>query len=111
MDSTSKIKGYYIPKRIKVTAKLIGLNYNTFFVFVVFGAICLIIGSRKNFIGLIVAIGIIAVIYFCLFYIQTKLGPMELAKRINDYNSPIRYLKVKTSFKKIQVFKKRSHEI
>ena len=95
-----KSKGYFIKKRINRPAKIVGLYYNTFFIFILSSAIIFMIASLQGFIGLILGVTIIIGMYFILFYIQTKLGPKELKKMINDYNRPIDYIKITKSIKR-----------
>mgnify|MGYP001792466289 CR=1 FL=1 len=104
-----KVREYNIPKKLKFEAKILGLNYNTFFFFVTFTAIALVTGSSKKLIGFIIAILLTSVMYIVLFFIQTKLGTKELWKKINDYNNPIHYLQIKKSFQRSLTFKKRSN--
>lgn len=93
-------KGYFIKKRINRPAKIVGLYYNTFFVFVLSAAVIFMIASLQGFIGLTIGVCMIIGIYFVLFYVQTKLGPKELKKMLNDYNRPIDYIKITKSIKR-----------
>lgn len=96
-----KSKGYFIKKRINRPAKIVGLYYNTFFIFILSSAIIFMIASLQGFTGLVVGVFLIIAIYFVLYYIQTKLGPKELKKMINDYNRPIDYIKITKSIKRL----------
>ena len=87
-----KPKGYFIKKRINRPAKIVGLYYNTFFIFM--------LASLQGFIGLVLGVFFIIAIYFVLFYVQTKLGPKELKKIMNDYNRPINHIKITKSIKR-----------
>lgn len=96
-----KPKGYFIKKRINRPAKIIGLYYNTFFIFVLSSAVIFMIASLQGFTGIVIGILLIMGAYVGLFFVQTKLGPMELQKWVNDYNRPINYIKMNKSIKRL----------
>ncbi|WP_291960199.1 hypothetical protein [Maribacter sp.] len=95
-----KPKGYFIKKRINRPAKIVGLYYNTFFIFILSAAVIFMLASLQGFMGLVLGVFFIIAIYFVLFYVQTKLGPKELKKMINDYNRPINHIKITKSIKR-----------
>jgi uncharacterized membrane protein YesL len=97
-----KSKGYIIYKKINQPAKILGLYYNTFFIFIL-ASVLLIMGlsSKFSYYGLLYSGVIIIVIYFFLFYYQTKYGPKKIAKIVNNFYNPIDFIKIKKSIKKM----------
>lgn len=93
-------KGYHIKKRIDKPAKIVGLYYNTFFVFVILAAFLFMIGSSKGIVGVGISVLLILVSYLGLFFVQTKIGPKELKKIINNYQNPINYIKINRSIRR-----------
>ena len=65
-------KGYYVHKKLLVPAKLIGLNYNTFFVFVMASAVMIMLCASKGVIGFIFAAIMIGLTYLGLFIFRQK---------------------------------------
>lgn len=102
MSEKEKIKGFEVPKRLSQQAKLAGLNYNTFFIFIVFFSLSMTIGSAvAKYIGAILSVILSGVIYGVLYFLQSKLDSRKLGKIKNDFYNPIPYLKVKTSFSRL----------
>jgi len=102
MEAEEKPKGYFVFKKINTPAKIIGLYYNTFFVFVLAGAIIIMgFSSKFSILGVLYGLGVTLIVYFALFFYQTKFGPKKIAKIINNYMEPIHYIKIKKSIKKM----------
>lgn len=95
-------KGYIIKKRIDRPATIAGLFYNTFFVFVILAAIIFMVGSSNGITGFGIAALLISVCYFVLVYVQTKIGPKELNKFINNYNNPIDFIRMNKSIRRMK---------
>lgn len=103
MDNGSKEvmpKGFVVMKNINPPAKIIGLFYNTFFVWVLFAVIVFLLCSSKGFIASIGGAVFIFMIYIFLFFFQTKFGPKKVLKHFNYFMQPIDYLKMKKSPKR-----------
>jgi len=102
MNEEEKPKGYFIFKKINTPAKIIGLHYNTFFVFMLASAI-IVMGFSSAFalLGIIYGSMVTLIVYFTLFFYQTKFGPKKISKIINNYTTPIHYIKIKKSIKKM----------
>ncbi|OXA65949.1 hypothetical protein B0A67_24005 [Flavobacterium aquidurense] len=97
-----KSKGYVIHKKINQPARIIGLYYNTFFVFVLVSAIIIMgLSSKFALFGILYGGIFSIVIYFFLFYYQTKYGPKKIAKIVNNFYNPIDFIKMKKSIKKM----------
>lgn len=97
-----KSKGYKIFKKINTPAKIIGLYYNTFFIFILISAIIVMgFSSKFSLLGVLYGVIFCTIIYFVLFYYQTKYGPKKISKIINDFYNPIHYIKIKKSIKKM----------
>jgi hypothetical protein len=95
------IKGYKIPKNVNPPAKIIGLYFNTFFVFILASAILVMIGSNTGGImGTLVSIAIAGIVYLLLFGLQTKFGPKKIAKISNNFFSPFNHIKINKSIKR-----------
>ena len=99
-EDTVGVKTYYVYKKLDVPAKLIGLNYNTFFIFLGVSALLLMVASSKGVPGFIVAGILIGATYLGLFFVQTKLGPKKMAKRMSGLLTPIHHMKMQRSVKK-----------
>ncbi len=97
-----KPKGYFIKKRINRPAKIVGLYYNTFFFFIIIAAVVFMACASRGIIGMGIGAAVCGGLYISLFYIQTKLGPKELAKKIKNYYSPIHHIKITKSFKRLK---------
>ena len=95
-----KVKQFIIFKNINPPAKIIGLFYNTFFVFVLVSVLIFLGSSGKGIIGIIGAVIFIAVLYIVLFVFQTKFGPKKVKLYLNYFLHPINHITVKKSFKK-----------
>lgn len=97
-----KSKGYRIYKKINTPAKIIGLYYNTFFIFILASAIIIMgFSSKFNLLGVLYGSIFSSIIYFILFYYQTKYGPKRISKKINNLYHPIHFIKIKKSIKKM----------
>lgn len=102
MSEKEKIKGFLVPKRLSQQAKLAGLNYNTFFIFIVFFSLSMTISSAvAKYMGMLFAIILSGIVYGVLYFLQSKLDSRKLGKIKNDFYNPVPYLKVKTSFSRL----------
>ncbi|WP_424652198.1 hypothetical protein [Capnocytophaga gingivalis] len=105
--ASEKVRYFRSRSRLWEDAKLGGLTYNAFFIFVgaavlIFTPSVLIGGAIGGAIGAL----IVAFIYAFLFFIQNKLGTRELWKRINYFYNPIDYIKVSTNMRRFLKAKK-----
>lgn len=107
MLDNKHIKSFNVPKRLNTEAKIIGLNYTTFFVFVIAAAVIFMVSSSGGFIGIGIGIAIIFSIYMFFYFIQTKLSKRDLEKKKHDYFHPITHIKVKASFQRSVSFLKK----
>lgn len=99
---SEKSKGYKIYKKINSPAKIVGLYYNTFFIFILVSAIIIMgFSSKFSLIGIVYGLVLCIIIYFVLFYYQTKYGPKRIAKIINNLTNPIHNIKITKSIKKM----------
>lgn len=97
--SEESVRLFSVTKRLEEPAKLGGLNFITFFLMLGIFAF-LIFGSSIAFglIGMLIAAFLCAVIYGVLWFLQERIGERKLGKFINDFYTPIDFIKVKTSF-------------
>jgi uncharacterized membrane protein YjjP (DUF1212 family) len=98
---SEEIKGYKVQKNINPPAKIIGLYFNTFFVFILSSAILVMIGSNTGgIIGTLSAVAISGLVYIFLFALQTKFGPKKIAKIVNNFLTPFNHIKINKSIKR-----------
>lgn len=88
-------KGFYIPKKLSVPAKIVGLYYNTFFQFCFVAGILVMMGSAKGLWGMVGMLPLLVLVYLVLLLLQTKIGLKEFAKRKANYFNPIDNIKIK----------------
>lgn len=101
MEETEKPRRYLTVKNVNQDAKILGLNYISFFVFVFISILASMLFFSQGFLGIIIGLVFLTTLYFSLFFIQVKLGPKKLNKLKNDFLSPIHLIKIKTSFRKL----------
>lgn len=99
--NTSKPKSYRVVKKIDQEAKIIGLNFNTFFIFLFVTFITIMASANMGAVAFGVGLIIIVAIYFILYYIEGKLGPKRVSKLINNYYNPINHIKITKSIKRL----------
>lgn len=95
-----KVKQFVVFKNINPPAKIIGLFYNTFFVFVLISVLVFLGSSGKGIMGIVIAVIFIAILYVVLFFFQTKFGPKKVKLYVNYFLHPINHITVKKSFKR-----------
>ena len=100
LSDSNKPVGFVIVKNLNPPAKIIGLFYNTFFVFILVSLLIFMLCSSKGFYVTIAGVIVIFIIYISLFFFQTKFGPKKVMKYFNHYIQPINYLKNNKSFQK-----------
>lgn len=100
IKSEEDIKGFKIQKNVNPPAKIKGLYYNTFFIWVVISALILLLGAANGLIGFSIAAALIGIVYLILYYLQTLYGPKKVAKLKNYFFSPINLFKMKKNFKR-----------
>ena len=99
MKDSEKPKEFVIFKNINPPAKIIGLFYNTFFVFVLVAVLIFLGSSGSGIIGFISAGVVVLIMYIFLFFFQTKFGPKKVRLYLNYFMHPVNFLKVKKTFK------------
>lgn len=95
-------KSYRVVKRVNEDARIFGLFFTTFFLWILASVI---IFMTLFFIlkvwGAILAILAIGLTYLVLQTIQTKIGMKTINKRLMEFYQPIHHIKIRTSIKRM----------
>ena len=94
-------KKFAVFKEVGKEAKIWGLNYISFFIFLFVSIISFMLFFSQGLLGIVFGVLFLLALYFILSYIQTKLGPKQLHKIKNNFLEPIHLIKIKVSLRKL----------
>ena len=94
-------KKFAVIKEVGKEAKIWGLNYISFFIFLFVSIISFMLFFSQGLLGIVFGVLFLLALYFILSYIQTKLGPKQLHKIKNNFLEPIHLIKIKVSLRKL----------